>query len=210
MERVLIVAKTHMTNGACVSGLTRDTNKSIRLLNPNGSNQPEDSPYEVGQVWELEFHPRTNPEPPHVEDVIVTQEKYIGLSANLHKILLPRVPLWKGGPDTLFDGLVVFDRAKGYISKSKDIPSCSTGYWLPDNPLTLVQRSGKSYYTTRHKVSVGNKFYEVTLSIPYVGYAEPIQTLAEGTLIRVSLARWWKAADMPDKRCYLQLSGWYM
>lgn len=65
MERVLIVAKTHISNyKACVGGLTRDTNKSIRLLCPDGSNQPANTPYDVGQVWELEFYPRAEITPP--------------------------------------------------------------------------------------------------------------------------------------------------
>jgi hypothetical protein len=57
VERVLIVAKTHMHNAVCVSGLTIGTNRSIRLLRTNGFNQQVDTPFDVGQVWELEFHP---------------------------------------------------------------------------------------------------------------------------------------------------------
>ena len=56
MERVLIVAKTRMHGAVCVSGLTRDTTSSIRLLRPDRSNQPINTSFDVGQVWELEFH----------------------------------------------------------------------------------------------------------------------------------------------------------
>lgn len=201
-----------MKNGACVSGLTRDTNKSIRLLNPpDGSNQPANTSYEVGQVWELDFHPLSNPVPPHVEDVIVTHEKYVGQSPNIRDTLLKRVPIWRGDPKELFDGLLEFENTKGYISQSKGIPSCSTGYWLPDNPLTLTQIYGKSYYTIKREAVAGNNLYRVTLSIPYVGYPDPIPTIPPGTLIRVSLARWYpRSGPEEEKKCYLQLSGWYL
>ncbi len=211
MERVLIVAKTHLKNGACVSGLTRDTNKGIRLLNPDSSNQPANTPFDVGQVWELEFHPLSNPEPPHVEDVIVTEQRYIGESSNLRNILLQRVPIWKGDPKALFGGLLVFENTTSYISKSKGIPTYSTGYWLPDGALTLTQSYGKLYYIAKREVSIGNNLYRVTLSIPYVGYAEPIQVIPAETLVRVSLARWWpKSGPVEERKCHLQLSGWYL
>jgi len=211
MERVLIVAKTHMKNGACVSGLTHNTNKSIHLLNPDSSNQPADAPFDVGQVWELEFHPRINPEPPHVEDVIVTRERYIGQSPNIRDTLLQRVPIWRGDPKVLFDGLLVFENMTSYISKSKGIPTCSTGYWLPNSPLILKQRYGKPYYIIKREVSLGNNLYRVTLSIPYVGFTGPIQTIPADTLVRVSLARWWpKSGPIEERNCHLQLSGWYL
>lgn len=211
MERVLIVAKTHMKNGACVSGLTRDTNKGIRLLNPDGFNQPANTPFDVGQVWELEFLPLSNPEPPHVEDVIVTEQRYVGDSSNVRKALLQRVPIWKGDPKALFDGLLMFENTTSYISKSKGIPTCSTGYWLLDGDLTLTESYGKLYYITKRQVVSGNKLYWVTLSIPYVGYAKPIQVIPAGTLVRVSLARWWpKSGPVEERKCHLQLSGWYL
>jgi hypothetical protein len=56
VERVLIVAKTRMHNAACVSGLTNDTNRSIRLLRTNGFNQQVNTSFDVGQVWDLDFH----------------------------------------------------------------------------------------------------------------------------------------------------------
>ena len=150
MERVLIVAKTHMKNKACVGGLTRDTNKSIRLLSPDGSNQPANTPYDIGQVWELEFHPRAEIIPPHVEDVLVTDERYLGKTPNLRETLLSRVPIWHGDPTKLFNGLLIFENNRGYIDKSKSIPNCSTGYWLPETSLTLVEQHDKWFYQTKY------------------------------------------------------------
>jgi hypothetical protein len=96
VEKVLIVAKTHMNNAACVGGLTRDTNRSIRLLRLDCSNQPINTNFDVGQVWELDYYPS-----PHVEDIIVTRERYIGLQPNLQKILMQRIQPWQGGPEQL-------------------------------------------------------------------------------------------------------------
>ena len=47
--------------------------------------------------------------------------------------------------------------------------------------------------------------------MPYVGFADPIERIPKGALVRVSLARWWRPDDAPDmeERCYLQLSGWF-
>jgi len=67
-----------MNNAVCVSGLTTDTNRSIRLLRPNGFNQQVNTPFDVGQVWVLDFHQSLQITPPHVEDVIVTRERLIG------------------------------------------------------------------------------------------------------------------------------------
>lgn len=211
MERVLIVAKTRMGSAAaCVGGLTRDTNKSIRLLRPSGSNQPINTNFDVGQVWELDFHQPSEITPPHVEDVIVTRERYIGLQSNLRTVLMQRVQPWQGGPKELFDGLLVFDNKSSYISRARGIPKCSTGYWLPDDQLTLSYRDNKPYYQIKHVIAVGNSHYGVTLWISYVGFADPIQQIPAGALVRVSLARWWTSSGASEERCYLQLSGWYL
>jgi hypothetical protein len=140
VERVHIVAKTRMYNAACVSGLTTDTNKSIRLLRPNGFNQQANTPFEVGQVWELDFHQSLQITPPHIEDVIVIKECLIDHSANLTTILKQRVKPWQGEPKQLFDGLLIIDKTSGYISNSTGIPKCSTGNWLPNRPLNLTQK----------------------------------------------------------------------
>lgn len=207
MERVLIVAKTRMSNAACVSGLTRDTNRSIRLLRPDRSNQPTNTSFDVGQVWELEFHQSPHIIPPHIEDVIVTRERYIGPQANLRTILMQRIRPWQGEPDQLFDSLLVIDNTRGYISRSAGIPKNSTGYWLPNRQLTLTHRNGKPYYQIKYDIY---NQYQETLLIPYVGFADPIQQIPLNTLIRVSLARWWIPSGVNEERCYLQLSGWYL
>ncbi len=45
---------------------------------------------------------------------------------------------------------------------------------------------------------------------PYVGFESKVDRIPAGTLMRMSLARWWKPEDSDmNERCYLQLSGWY-
>ena len=46
--------------------------------------------------------------------------------------------------------------------------------------------------------------------ITFVGFQNPVQLISAGTLLRISLARWWAPNDDDvEERCYLQLSGWY-
>lgn len=210
MARVLIVAKTRMgANNACVGGLNLDTNESLRLLGPDGWNQPANTPYNVGQIWTLEFYRSAKISPPHIEDVIVTREIFLGQALNLRNILLQRVPIWHGSPVNLFGGLLNFENFHGYVDKSKAIPDCSTGYWQPETSLTLIQKPGKWYYQMKYLHTTITGPYRVTLDIPYVGFAEPIQEIPEKTLIRVSLARGGQKLEEYKDRCYLQISGWY-
>jgi putative nucleic acid modification protein with dual OB domain len=95
----------------------------------------------------------------------------------------------------------------GYISRSTGIPKSSTGYWLPNRPLTLTYRYEKPYYQIKYDIY---NDYQGTLSIPYVGFADPIQQIPVSALIRISLARWWIPTGINEERCYLQLSGWYL
>ena len=48
-------------------------------------------------------------------------------------------------------------------------------------------------------------------TLTFVGFQQPLPQIPAGTLLRVSLAHWWRPDEMPDGelRCYVQLSGWY-
>jgi len=142
--------------------------------------------------------------PPHVEDFLVTQRYQFGREPRLAQFLLGRVRPWRGGPEALFDGLIRFTKSRsGYISRQNKIPSCSTGFWLADRPLFLVQDEDKStYHYTRAMLA---------FRLTYVGTTPAPAAIFPGTLMRVSLARWWRPDDAPDmeERCYLQLSGCY-
>ncbi|MBI4759759.1 MAG: dual OB domain-containing protein [Chloroflexota bacterium] len=205
--KALIVAKTRMQNAACIGGIL-ENNRSVRLLQPNGHNHPQDTDYQVGQVWEIEFQERQDIIPPHVEDILVQRRRLLGTYEHLGKYLRARVKIWKGGIENLYDGFIRFTQnGSGYICHKIGLPSVSTGYWLPDKPLALVYDSNQPN-KVRYKYAVTG--YDKYVS--YVGYEEPLPTIPANTLIRVSLARWWKPDDAPEmeERCYLQLSGWYL
>jgi hypothetical protein len=200
--KTLIVSKTHMQNAACIGGVLIDTNRSVRLLQLNGHNHPSDTDLKIGQIYEIEYQERVDKTPPHIEDVLVKQRTLIGEQKNLKNYLISRVKPWKGRIENLFDGFIRFtQKGHGFISVISGIPKVSTGYWLSDKPLILDEsESPKIRYKYDYR------------SITYVGYETPIATIPVGSLIRVSLARWWKPSDSDDdleKRCYLQLSGWY-
>ena len=99
----------------------------------------------------------------------------------------------------MFDGLVAFtNNGSGYISESTGLPGRSTGFWIPDAPLIRDDR--------RYIYNDGLLDRRLT----FVGVTQPIDVILQGSLVRVSLARWWyrRNAD-PDfeERCYVQLSG---
>lgn len=202
---VIIVSKTHMSNAACVGGLAVN-GQFIRLLDSEGNNQPVDTNFEVRQVWGIEFEARTNLESPHVEDVLITSKELKG-TLKPSRTMLEMVekynsPIWRGSPDLLFDDCLLWtDNGSGYISEEGDIPDNSVGFWIPDKRLT------KSIYYD--KVRYSYRGSDGWRSIPFVGYQEPIEIIPSGTLVRVSLARWWDRNGETELRCSLQLSGWY-
>lgn len=204
---VIIVSKTKMSSNECVGGIVKDSGQFIRLLDSNGNNQPIDCDFEVGEIWEIEFTTKGTLTPPHTEDVLVTSKIYTErVITNLVDWVTSNFKdrLWRGSPDNLFDSQVDFTPSgSGFISDSKGVPNLSVGFWVSDKDLTRKDFSGKVRY---NYPTVGN-----WRSITYVGKADPIDKIPAGTLMRVSLARWWKPDDSDEEeRCFLQLSGWYL
>jgi hypothetical protein len=211
MEKVLVVAKTHMgKDKACVGGLSLQTFKGVRLLLPGNHNHPTDTSFDVGQVWNLNLRHSNQCTPPHVEDAIIHAQKQIGQQSNIRGKLLQHIEPWRGGLTQLFDGRLQGERDKCFITRKGGLPSCSTGYWLTTLPLTLTYIREKAYYTIHSVVHKEQDYYRATFSIAYVGFAEPLPELPANTLIRVSLCRWWRREEYEEEKCYLQISGWYL
>jgi hypothetical protein len=162
----------------------------------------------VGQIWEMSWRREYSIQPPHVEDVRVLEQSYVGLQTALRETLQHRVQIWSGSPANLYDRHIVLNGSSAYICKSAGLPGRSTGFWLPGQPLTLKSISGKSYYSLEYELPSNRA--PSTLRIPYVGGEEPLAEIPAQALIRVSLARWWKKYEEEEKKCYLQLSGWYL
>lgn len=205
MERIIIVSKTHMTNAACVGGITTN-GKYVRLLNVGGNNQPKNTDFEVGQFWDIEYVERTNLLPPHIEDIIITSKKLVGTLKKertmLQTVQLYGATIWKGSPDKLFDNSLRWtDNGSGYISDKSDIPNNSVGFWIPDRNLTKRVYYDKVRYS--YPIPIGWR------SLPYVGFDSAVEVIPAGTLLRVSLARCWDTDGSTEYRCSLQLSGWY-
>lgn len=204
---VIIVAKTHMSNAACVGGVLAN-GRLVRLLNEYGYNQDSDSDLEVGDVYTITFNERDYNRPPHVEDILVTSMSYKFAFPSIQRMVdyltdKLNVKIWRGSPDNLFDGKLQWtNNGSGYISEDGEIPDCSVGFWIPDRNLTK-----RIFY---EKVRYNYPNVNGWRSLPYVGFNEPIETIPSGTLVRVSLARWWDRNGETEERCSLQLSGWYL
>ena len=200
---VLIVARTRMSGTSrCIGGIAQD-GRSVRLLTQTGGNYDTRAPFQVGQVWDLTYMRRPKLVLPHVEDVLVMHARYLGIQTRLRDHLLRRIRPWQGSIDQIFQGYLGYTASgNGYVCERKGIPDRSTGFWVPDRDLHL-RDDGKHY-------DYGTGFPRRGLS--YVGETVPISLIPAGTLVRVSLARWWKPQDAEadlERRCYLQLSCWY-
>jgi len=185
----------------CVGGLTAE-GRSLRLLQGPGKNWSVDAPFQIGDVWELSCNVLPGLVPPHVEDVVVDGRRRLRSVDNLRTVLLSKIEPWNGDIGSIFDGRVRFtNNNNGYVCQDGGVPSQSTGFWIPDRDLVL-RDDGKHYdFPSRYGAR----------GLKYVGEPEVKSQLKAGTLLRVSLARWWRPPDVDDmeERCYLQLSGWF-
>jgi hypothetical protein len=198
VSKVLIVSKTRMRGDhVCVGGHDLDESmRSLRLLQPDGANMPSGTRFEIGQVWDLDYEPAPDIRPPHVEDVLVDPHgaRHVETIRSLGSFLRKRVTIWSGTP---FEGkLLRTSSGTGYVPVDGPFPTCSTGYWLPEQPLDF---DGDSRYVFR---ADGRR------RIRYVGVADATARIEPGRLVRVSLARAWAPSNAPAG-LYLQISGWY-
>lgn len=197
---VLIVSRTRMRNGVCCGGVNLKTGEFIRLHDHWGRNLTPEAPFQIGQVYDMNYrkalHARTIP---HVEDKeIMPDYKLVNelpTSDFVTEIDRPiSVPC--GGIDSIFEGKLRHSAYSTYISPEA-IPINSVCFWRPNAMLVKSVFLGKTrYWFDNHIIS-------------YVGFQEPLDVIPAGTLLRMSLANWWSPDDITEKRCYLQLSGWF-
>ncbi|MBT9100102.1 hypothetical protein KFZ76_20575 [Methylovulum psychrotolerans] len=193
---VLIVSKTRMGDYyRCVGGIEIGTNKAVRLLQQDGNYQSADTTFQIGEVWDIQCTPQIPVIPPHIEGVCVYKQKLIGTRNVRNYILNSTINIWRGGIANLFDDLIDFTgNGSGYISHQNGVPRNSTGFWICNTDLD---------YDDKH-------YSDGMYRIKYAGLPKPLPRIPKGTLVRVSLPKWWKpdGVDM-EERCYVQLSGWY-
>ncbi|RKU30711.1 hypothetical protein C6497_03270 [Candidatus Poribacteria bacterium] len=206
--RVLIVAKTRMGKGACIGGIT-ETGKSVRLIPYNAD--PHDGAnreYEVGDVWEITGEPETSLTPPHNENFVVDKKSRIrrtgntkGLIDTIERMMPPK----NGNPRELYEGLLkTTENGSLYVPPGDVIPPYSTLFWRTDKQLTL-ETEKKNLRYRYPSVSGG-------CTLTFVGLQKPLKTIPANTLLRLSLAHWWRPNHSPniEERCYVQLSGWFL
>ena len=100
---VVIVARTRMYGGRVCVGALSDSGENLRLMNKDcASDRDHDSPFTVGEQWEIVCAPCGPRRPPHVEDVIVSKATKRSHVDSLPEYILERAALWKGTIDKLF------------------------------------------------------------------------------------------------------------
>ena len=206
--RVLIVAKTRMGAGACIGAIT-ERGESVRLVPYN--TDPHDganNEYNVGDIWEIKGEPETPLKPPHNENFVVDKKSRIHRTKDTRdlisaiELLMPPKP---GDPRQLYEGLLqTTSNGSLYIAAGNEVPPYSTTFWQTDQPLILSRELRKLRY--RYPTENGG------CTLTFVGFQKPLETIPAGTLLRVSLAHWWKPRDTPNvkERCYVQISGWFL
>jgi hypothetical protein len=201
---ILIVAKTYMKSAFCIGGFEIETGKNVRLLNSNGENQPLDTDYKIGQIWEIKYSQRNDIVKPHIEDIIIETKNLVKVQENLKDFLMTKADIWIGSPENIFNDKVKFYIGKsGYVSNKYGLPDSSVGFWISDKDLELT-----IFDDQKHFYYFGD-FNEVCV-FPYVGTQALVDKIPKGSIIRVSLARWWRPnPQIEEKRCYCQLSGWF-
>ena len=224
-RKILIVSRTQMENGVCVGGIDLNSFELIRLHNERGGNLTIDTPYQIGEVWEMNIELPWNPRVrPHVEDRMTTPLSFIGcismqdisryLKGDLVGVKIAqresnytshfmidgeniKPKTVTGTLSTTFEGKLKFRGRASYIGK-EDISNFSTQFWIADKPLY-------------HKVSFEKHYYVYDNTyIRFVGFQDMVEVIPAGTIIRLSLANWWDGDGCGEERCYLQLSGWYL
>ena len=206
--RVLIVAKTRMSKGACIGAIT-ETGESVRLVPFNAD--PHDGAnreYEVGEIWEITGKPEISLIPPHNENFVVHKKSRLHITKDMKDLVSAielLMPPKTGHPRELYEGLLQ-DTESGrlHIAKQGGIPSYSTTFWRTDQPLTLDIEKHRPRY--RYPTENGG------CTFTFGGFQEPLKTIPADTLLRVSLAHWWRPEDTPEleERCYAQISGWFL
>lgn len=196
---VLIVSKTKLGDNFCMGGIELETNKYIRLLDVHGKYQPPNTPYRVGQVWDLDYV-YAPAKPPHVENVKISKSTFI-TTIDPNDYVLKNCKIWKGDLSILYDSKLQWEKSgSGFLNDPNDLPENSVGFWQSDKDLVFEN----GYYIYNY-----NSLFKRNKRISYKGTDSPVPIIRANTLIRVSLAKWWPKDPNTEERCYLQLSGWY-
>jgi hypothetical protein len=201
MSRIVIVARTRMHGGhVCIGGHDLDRAfRGVRLLDELGDHFTDDSPFMVGDLWNIRYREKVSARPPHLEDVFALEYHPLGKVPDLKRLVLKAARPWAGGLDALFDGTVrTTPSGAAYIPTHGRLPRCSTGYWLPEQDLERQMFGNRARFLPSGQNPITR--------IAWVGVAGPPERIEAGSLVRVSLSRLFKADTAPEGY-YVQISG---
>ncbi len=205
-REVVIVGVTRMVDSACVGALDTQTGESLRLTRRGSAQfEPLDTSLRTGDVLEIEYLGKPYCPRPHTEDLWVGKWDKTGhfLASELTDFVLSKgkAPVWHGNYTTLFDGsLSMVDGEYLVLTRQVSPPDHSTGFWIPDENLY-------SYYDYFCYGRSGGSGWR-DFAIKHVGIERiPSGVIRSGSLLRVSLARWWNGPYTEGEACWLQLSG---
>ena len=160
--------------------------------------------YEVGEVWEVDSAPDEHIVPPHVENIIVHRARRLKGSAELEKAILRFMPPVTGGPDKLFDGRLQASTSGAlYIAERTGLPSRSTMFWRPDQPLALDYEGKRIRYRYPTRMAGAR-----SLSWGFKSRWKPSRR-ARSCVCRSRTGGGRRTSRSEELRCYVQLSGWF-
>lgn len=197
-----------MGSGACIGAIT-EKGESVRLIPFNAD--PHDGAnreYEIGDIWGITGEPETLLTAPHNENFVVHKKSRLHTTKDMKDLVSAielLMPPKTGHPRVLYEGLLQnTESGRLHITKQSGIPPYSTTFWKTDQPLILDIEK----HRPRYRYSTENEGCTFTFG----GFQEPLETIPAGTLLRVSLAHWWRPEDKPtvEERCYAQISGWFL
>ncbi|HRQ73152.1 MAG TPA: hypothetical protein PLU35_09005 [Phycisphaerales bacterium] len=199
----VVVAKTRMRNNICIGAVDVENGGSLRLVpreRPEYHSWPSFDA-RIGTVVALRGIRPARVLPPHVEDFLVAHWETASRIEDLPEWIRGRCDAWTGDRSCMFGGAIRFTpRGKAFVQRGDPLPSGSVGFW--ELPADMAIQDGP-----RPRYVMGGRS---PIDVPYVGLGKPIPIIPAGTLVRVSLSRWWAPDDasMPES-CWLQLSGFF-
>lgn len=200
MTQVLVVCKTIMKQGLCLGGFTLDHKQKIRLLTADGQNQPTNTPFQVGEIWECLLDPVRDTQKPHTEDMRVLRQHRLRHMSDVKAFLLSALDPPRRLGETFGNYLQLTGRGSAYVSEERGLPDYAHAFWHLQEGL-LLQRDGKRAYFVFAKAKPR------PFRLPYVGVGTCPKRIPPGSLLHLSLARPWQPKPSVEKRCHLQLSG---
>ena len=212
MAQVIIVSRAVVdADCVCVGGVDINNHCSLSLLDAGGCHElAADCPYQVWDIWDIDYF-FTNQKPsPHTEDAIVVRRERLrtinasGITVERFANALPgfNVPLFRGSLFSTFGGMVKRGETDWLYVSGDGVPDYSFCFWINDRRLLGYESHGRWQYRYN---DMSNKY---GYTIPFVGAGEHPGDIEAGSLLCLSLAPWTKPYDTDDDaRCYLQLSG---